>query len=72
MKLPVLKPKIAIKKLQKAGFEIDHQTGSHVILLNSATGQRVTVAYHNKDIKRKTIHNIIKQSALGVKKFNQL
>lgn len=72
MKPPAIKPKMVIKKLQKAGFSIDHQTGSHVILLYPADRRRVTVAYHNKDLKRKTIKNIIKQSGLSVEEFNQL
>ena len=72
MKLPAIKPKIAIRKLQKAGFIIDHQTGSHFILRHPLDKLRATVAYHNKDLKRKTIKSIIKQAGLSIKDFNEL
>jgi predicted RNA binding protein YcfA (HicA-like mRNA interferase family) len=29
MKLPVIKPRQAIKAFQRAGWYVDHQTGSH-------------------------------------------
>jgi predicted RNA binding protein YcfA (HicA-like mRNA interferase family) len=31
-RLPALKPKQVIRALRNAGFFIDHQTGSHVIM----------------------------------------
>jgi predicted RNA binding protein YcfA (HicA-like mRNA interferase family) len=30
--LPTLKPKEVLKALQRAGFYIHHQTGSHIVL----------------------------------------
>ncbi|MFH1712788.1 MAG: type II toxin-antitoxin system HicA family toxin [Candidatus Jacksonbacteria bacterium] len=72
MKLTVVKPKKAIKKLQKAGFVIDRQTGGHIILLHPTSTRRVTVAFHNKDLKRKTLYNILKQAGLSVQEFNRL
>lgn len=71
MKLPVLKPKKVISMLQKVGFSIDHQTGSHIALLHR-NGRRVTVSRHNKDIKKGTLKSIIKQSGLSQKEFLKL
>jgi len=34
-RLPTVKPRQAIRVLERVGFEIDHQTGSHVVLLRS-------------------------------------
>lgn len=68
MKLPVLKPKKVISILQKAGFYIDHQTGSHIALLNK-NGRRITVSRHNKDLKKGTLKSIMKQSGLTTKDF---
>jgi len=31
-RLPTVKPRQVIRALERAGFEIDHQTGSHVVL----------------------------------------
>jgi len=33
---------------------------------------RVTVAYHNRDLKRKTLTSIIEQSGLSVEEFIDL
>ena len=71
MKLPVLKPKKVISMFQKAGFFIDHQTGSHIALLNKS-GRRITVPMHHKDIKKGTLKSIIKQSGLSEEKFSRL
>lgn len=72
MKIPVLGSKETIRKLQKAGFIVDHQTGSHVILLHLVLKHRVTVPYHNKDIKTKTMKSIIEQAGLTIEEFVKL
>ena len=72
MKLTTVKPKIAIKKLQKANFIIDHQTGGHIILLHQVSKRRITVPFHNKDLKKKTLYNILKQAGLSIAEFNDL
>jgi predicted RNA binding protein YcfA (HicA-like mRNA interferase family) len=72
MKLPILKPKEVIKMLQRAGFYIDHQSGSHISLLNDKTKKRVTLPSHPKDIKKGTMHSIIRQSGLTLEEFLRL
>ena len=64
MKLPALRPKVVIRLLLRAGFSVDRQAGSHVILMNNA-GHRVTVPNHTRDLKRATLTSIIKQSGLS-------
>lgn len=71
MKLPILKPKEIIRKLQRRDFIIDHQTGSHIILIHPVLKRRVTVAYHNKDIKKKTMKNIIDQAGLTIRRIRR-
>ena len=72
-RLPVLKPKEVIRALERAGFFIHHSTGSHHILKHpDRPGPRVTVAYHNRDLKRKTLASIIEQSGLSIEEFYEL
>ena len=71
-KLPSLKPKQVLKILKRAGFEIDHQTGSHITLLNNKTNTRVTLSMHSKDTKKGTLHGIIKNSGLTPEEFLDL
>jgi predicted RNA binding protein YcfA (HicA-like mRNA interferase family) len=68
MKLPALGPKKVISKLQKAGFYLDHQTGSHVALMHK-DGRRITVPKYNKDLKKGTLKNILRQAGLTTKQF---
>jgi len=66
-KLPALKPKRVIKALGRGGFEIHHAAGSHYILKKEKL--RVTVPYHNKDLKPGTLRSIIEQAGLTVENF---
>lgn len=69
-KLPAVKPKRVIRALERAGFEIHHTTGSHYILKHpGAPGLRVTVPYHNQDLKRGTLASILNQAGITVDEF---
>jgi predicted RNA binding protein YcfA (HicA-like mRNA interferase family) len=73
--LPAVKPKEAIRALERAGFLIHHISGSHYILKHTdhpgrrVTVRRVTVPFHNKDLKRKTLVSIIKQAGYTPEEF---
>lgn len=69
-KLPALKPKIVIRALERCGFYVHHVTGSHYILKKG--GLRVTVPYHGKDLKPRTLVSIVEQSGLSVEEFLDL
>ena len=66
-KFPVLKPREVIAALERAGFVFERQKGSHRIYGKEKIG--VTVPYHNKDLKRKTLKHIITQSGFELKRF---
>ncbi len=57
-----MKPKKAIKLLEKRGFRFVRQKGSHRLYKKGEL--RVTVPYHNKDLKPGTSHNILKQAGI--------
>jgi predicted RNA binding protein YcfA (HicA-like mRNA interferase family) len=69
-KLPALKPKVVIKALERHGFYVHHTTGSHYILKKGSL--RVTIAYHSKDLKPRTLASIIDQAGLTVEEFLDL
>ena len=65
-KLRILKPHELIRALDKAGFEIQRQKGSHIYLKHPVTGRRVPVYSHpGTDIKRSTLLKIIKAAGLS-------
>lgn len=63
-KLPSLTPDEVIKRLLRAGFELDHQTGSHRVYFNPHTKKRVVVPYHKRDLPKGTLVSILKQAGL--------
>jgi len=64
-------PKEVLRKLQKVGFIIKRQSGSHIILRHP-DGRQTYVAFHTKDIPTGTFHAILKQSGLTIEEFNNL
>ena len=72
-KLPVIRPKELIRTLEHAGFSVHRVTGSHYILKHPEKPTlRVTVPFHNRDLKRGTLQSIIKQSGLTNEEFLRL
>ncbi len=70
--LPVISGQQAIKALNKIGYEIHHQTGSHIILRQGiAPFRRLTIPSH-KELKKGTLRAIIRQAGLTVDEFNNL
>ncbi len=71
-RLPTVKPQQVIQALQRVGFEIDHQTGSHVVLRRASDGCRVVVPWHNRDLGRGLTLRIVKSAGLGRDEFVEL
>jgi len=71
-KLPVVSGKDVCNALQKIGYSIDHQTGSHIILrMENPPHRRLTVPNHKK-IAKGTVRAIIRQAGLTVEEFVNL
>lgn len=69
-KLPAVRPKMAIRALKRSGFSVHHTTGSHYFLKKDKL--RVSVPYHNRDLKPGTLASIIAQAGLTVEEFVEL
>lgn len=70
-RLPVLSGKELIKILQKAGFEIRRQKGSHVILVRESIKKAAVVPLHN-EIDKGTLIEIIRQAGMTREEFLEL
>jgi predicted RNA binding protein YcfA (HicA-like mRNA interferase family) len=70
--LPVMKPREVIAVLQRAGWTVDRQKGSHLILVNAAGTAGVTIPMHTGDLAPGTLRSIVKQSGMTVAAFNEL
>ncbi|EQD41896.1 YcfA-like protein [mine drainage metagenome] len=69
-KLPVLSGKDVIKILSKRGYVFDHQTGSHITLVDQS-GKKITVPNH-KELGPGILRAIIKQAGFSVDDFLKL
>jgi predicted RNA binding protein YcfA (HicA-like mRNA interferase family) len=59
--------------LSEPDFSLTHSTSSHRILKHpDRPHARVTVACHNRDLKRKTPASFIEQSGLTIEDFLEL
>ena len=63
-RFPAVTPRQLIHALQRVGFEVDHQTGSHVVLRRPSDDARVVVPRHNRDLGRGLTIRIIKSAGL--------
>ncbi len=71
-KVPRITAGEAIRVLEKAGFLLARQSGSHKIYKNRE-GKRVTVPYHSgKILHPKVLNSILKDADLTVDKFKEL
>jgi len=71
--LPALKPKELLSILQKLGWKVSRQKGSHIQLKNEAkSGFRVTIPYHNYDLAPGTIDSILKQAGITRTEFEKM
>jgi len=67
--LPVLKPKQVVAALEKAGFEVRRQTGSHVIMYKAGVRHPISIPQHPADLPKGTLRAIIRQAGLTVDEF---
>lgn len=70
--LPLLKPAELIKALEKAGFYIVRQSGSHVIMYKHGLPRPISIPKHSGELKKNLQAKIIKEagfSASELKKF---
>ncbi|MBI5226170.1 type II toxin-antitoxin system HicA family toxin [Candidatus Micrarchaeota archaeon] len=72
MKLPVLSGMQVTKAFEKIGYQIDHISGSHLILRNQQPPfKRLTVPKH-REVAKGTLRAIIRQAGLTHDEFYEL
>lgn len=68
MKLPQISGEACVKALKRAGFYIDRQKGSHVVLLRDNPKARVVIPAH-RVLKKGTLHQILLDANLKLEDF---
>lgn len=70
-KLPVVSGRQCLKALQKAGFVVRRQSGSHIILRRDDPFAQISLPNH-KTVKPGTLRKIIRDAGLTVDEFVEL
>jgi len=71
-KLPRLTARQIVAVLEKIGFSLTRQSGSHMIYKNSG-GKRVTVPFHaSKILHPKVLKSILRDAEISVERLNDL
>jgi len=65
--IPPLSPKEVTSALERLGFNCHRQRGSHKIYVKG--DHQVIVPFHTKDLKKGTLHQIIKGTGVSVEEF---
>jgi predicted RNA binding protein YcfA (HicA-like mRNA interferase family) len=63
--------KEVVRALRKIGFSIDHQIGSHMFMHNPEKNVYIVVPSH-KEIKKSTLHSIIKKAGITLNELKKL
>ena len=71
-RLPRVTATEIIKVLEKIGFSLTRQSGSHMIYVNQE-GRRTTIPYHSgKTLHPKILKSILKEAGLTIDQFREL
>ena len=71
-KLPVIKPRDAIRALEKTGWQVHRQKGSHVSMHKAGIPHLIVIPLHTRDLPKGTLHGILEDAELTVEQFLEL
>jgi predicted RNA binding protein YcfA (HicA-like mRNA interferase family) len=70
-KLPVISGAEAVRRFQRAGWRVDRQKGSHVILLKQSRIASLSVPQH-KELAPGTLRSLVRAAGMTVEEFDRL
>ena len=71
-KLPTISSNDAIRAFQRAGYWVDHQTGSHIILRHPAPDHRHLSVPHRRELPKGTLRALIRSAGMTADEFCEL
>ncbi|MEW6775833.1 MAG: type II toxin-antitoxin system HicA family toxin [Bdellovibrionota bacterium] len=71
-KLPIVSGSEAVRAFGRIGYEVDHQTGSHIILRHRQPPYRRLTVPNHRELAKGTLRSIIRESGLTVEEFVEL
>ncbi|MBM3119103.1 MAG: type II toxin-antitoxin system HicA family toxin [Chloroflexi bacterium] len=71
-RLPVLKPREVISALEKAGWYVYRQKGSHLIMHKAGSPNIIVIPLHTHDLPKGTLRGILSDAELSAEQFIEL
>lgn len=71
-KLPAVTAAELVRVAERLGFAFRRQSGSHAIYIRASDKARVVIPMHRGELKRKTLHGIIRDMKVSVEEFHHL
>ena len=68
-RLPVVSAREAVRAFGRIGYEVDHQTGSHIILRHRVPPHRRLTVPNHHELAKGTLRSLIRQAGLSVEEF---
>ena len=68
-RLPSIRPQEVVRALERAGWAVARQKGSHVSLKKQGVAFLVTVPMHRREVPRGTLRAIIEDAGLTIDEF---
>lgn len=70
-RLPVVSGSDAVKAFQRAGWRVDRQRGSHIVLLKAGHIASLSVPQH-KELAPGTLRSLLRGAEMSVEEFSRL
>lgn len=71
-RLPAVRPRQVVRALERAGWQVHRQRGSHLSMKKEGSRFVVTVPMHHRDVPAGTLHGIIEDEGLTEEEFLRL
>ncbi|MEZ6235047.1 MAG: type II toxin-antitoxin system HicA family toxin [Phycisphaerales bacterium] len=68
-RLPVVSGKEAVRAFERIGYEVNHQTGSHIILRRREAPHRHVSIPNHREIAKGTLRGLIRDAGLTVEEY---
>ncbi|GMV98582.1 MAG: type II toxin-antitoxin system HicA family toxin [Phycisphaerae bacterium] len=71
-RLPTISGREAIRAFEKIGYQIDHQTGSHVILRHEQPPHRRLSVPNHRELAKGTLRKLLREAGVSIEAFVSL
>ena len=71
-KLPIVSGRGAVRAFERVGYQVDHQTGSHIILRHESSPYRRLTVPNHRELAKGTLRTLVREAGLTIEQFREL